>query len=284
MKGGSQPFLLEASDGKAYVTKTTSTPQHIRSLVSEWICTALLNSLGINCPECALVDVGEDFLREYPDLYLEDSGARRAVQPGVHFGSLHPGRVDHDATYDWIPAHLHQIVHNKADFLGMFVFDNWVMQSDRRQVIYVRERVGAAARSPRAKGLRAFMIDHGMAFGGISWRFSPSIPASTVITPEAFRGVTGLPDLEPWLTAIEQFPEELLRSAADSVPAAWILNDRPLLDSVIEQLLLRRASIRKLVCSTVARSHPGFPDWQPGRISHHCPAPPGTTGKRSSPS
>jgi hypothetical protein len=266
MKGGSQPFLIEASDGKAYVTKTTATPQHIRSLVSEWICTALLNSLGITCPPCALVDVGEDFLRENPDLYLEDAGARRAVQPGVHFGSLHPGRVDHDATYDWIPARLHELVLNKSDFLGMFVFDNWVMQSDRRQVIYVRERIGAAARSPRANGLRAFMIDHGMAFGGIAWRFSPSIPASIVITPEAFRGVAGLPDLEPWLTAIEQFPEQLLRSAANSVPAAWILHDRPLLDGVIEQLLLRRASIRRLVSATVARSRPGFPDWQRGRI------------------
>lgn len=267
MKGGSQPFLIEASDGKAYVTKTTATPQHVRSLVSEWICSALLSSLGINCPKCAFVHLGEEFLRENPDVYIEGPDAHRPVKPGYHFGSLHPGWVERDATYDWIPERLHEIVLNKSDFLGMFVFDNWVMQSDRRQTIYVRERIRSASRPPGTRGLRAYMIDHGLAFGGITWRFSSSIPASVVITPMVFRGVSGLSDLDPWLTAIEQFPEDHLRTAVRSVPSSWILDDGALLDGVIEQLLQRRSNIRKLVRATVGSMYSSFPDWKPERMS-----------------
>jgi hypothetical protein len=267
MKGGSQPFLIEASDGRAYVTKTTATPQHIRSLASEWVCSALLNVLGINCPKCAVVHMGVEFLRENPDVYIEGTDAKRPVEPGLHFGSLHPGQVEHDATYDWIPGRLHKLVLNPSDFLGMFVFDNWVMQSDRRQVIYTRERIGSARQTARNKGLRAYMIDHGMAFGGITWRFNSSIPASIVVTREAFRGVTGLSDLDPWLTAIEQFPEDHLRAAASSVPASWIQDNRALLDGVIEQLLKRRANIRKLVRATVGSLYSSFNDWKPERIS-----------------
>jgi hypothetical protein len=50
LRGGSQPHLIQASDGASYVTKFQNNPQHIRVLANEMFATRLGLALGLPMP------------------------------------------------------------------------------------------------------------------------------------------------------------------------------------------------------------------------------------------
>ncbi len=140
MRGGAQAHLLEASDGAFYVVKFVNNPQHRRILVNEWLATSFLRHLQIHVPDCAVIELTEDFIAESPDLYLSVGTRRESVLPGLHFASklaVHPDRV---AIFDFLPDKLLGKVENSTDFLGTLVFDKWIGNADSRQAVFFRAR------------------------------------------------------------------------------------------------------------------------------------------------
>ena len=87
MRGGAQAHLVQADDGKFYVVKFHNNPQGHRILVNEALGSVLLRHLGISAPEPVLVEVKPEFLEHNPEVYLQFSSHRVAVETGLHFGS-----------------------------------------------------------------------------------------------------------------------------------------------------------------------------------------------------
>jgi hypothetical protein len=266
MRGGAQSQLIEANDGHFYVVKFRENPQHRRILVNEWIAAALLDYLGICQPAVSIVNLTEEFLKEYPDTAIQLGSRSVSVSPGWHFGSRFPGNPTRAAVYDFLPEALLRDVVNKSEFAGMVAFDKWTGNADARQSIFFRAKVREWLPTREVHGLQkgfvAQMIDHGYVFDGPHWCFTDSPLQGLYSRPAVYEDVESLDDFQPWLEQIENFPEEVLDQAYRSIPSQWLDGDESALDNLLESLLKRRRRVSALVedCRE-GRLNP-FPNWK----------------------
>lgn len=268
MRGGAQAFLMEAADGHHYVVKFSDNPQHRRVLVNEWVASILLAHLDIAQPESRIIEVSAEFLREFPEVYIQLGSSRRTVTPGWHFGSRFPGNPMTQAVYDLLPDALMKKVANPEDFLGVLAFDKWAGNSDARQAIFFRARLADwrphAGSNPLQVGFVAQMMDHGYLFDGPNWEFRDAPLFGLFFRPIVYESVRGLADFAPWLERIENFPEEIMDRVLREVPDAWLPGDeRDQLARLLETLLRRRKRIGALIENCRSGRVNPFPGWPP---------------------
>jgi hypothetical protein len=265
MRGGAQAHLLEADDGNFYIVKFQNNPQHRRVLVNELVAAEILSHLQISSAECRLIYVSPDFLAASPDVFLQTGSRHVPVEPGLQFGSRHPGHPDTLAIYDFIPDALLTQVANAEQFRAILVFDRWMGNADGRQSIFFRAQLkdwlARPGVPPRKQGFVTLMIDHGFVFNGPHWNFTDS--AITGLYPRrlVYRDVKSLADFEPWLSRILNFPDEVLDKALRQIPPEWISGDEHALEKMLETLLRRKKRVAELMHD--CRQAPGdpFPLW-----------------------
>ena len=265
MRGGAQAHLIEAADGHCYVVKFLNNPQHRRILVNEWIASLFLRYLGISTPEAAVIRVTQDFLDQNPDVHFQLGSHREPVELGWHFGSRFPGDPARLVVYDFLPDALLAQVENRAEFLGMLVFDQWIGNADSRQAIFFRARLRewlpAHEAHPQRLGFVAQMVDHGFAFDGPHWRFGDSPLQGLYCRPAVYQGVRGLDDFQPWLDRIVNFPEAVVDQALKQIPPAWVAADEDSLNQLCESLLRRRKRVVDLIQACRHGRAALFPGW-----------------------
>jgi hypothetical protein len=266
MRGGAQAHLLEGEDGAFYVAKFLNNPQHRRILINEWLACAFLRYLQIYVPETALLELTPDFLQANPELYFSIGPRREPVKPGLHFGSrmaVDPNRV---AVFDFLPDKLLVKVENRADFLGMLVFDKWVGNADSRQAVFFRARAKnwtpLKGEAPARVGFFAQMIDHGFAFNGPHWAFQDSPVQGLYFRTSVYDEVRSLDSFEPWLEMVANFPESVIDSAWKEIPREWLEDDEEPLEKLLETLLKRRAQVRRLINEARDRRSNAFRNWR----------------------
>ena len=265
MRGGAQAHLIEADDGFFYIVKFRNNPQHRRVLVNEAIAGAILAHLQIASPPSQIVSFSPAFLAAHPEVCIQLGTRRTAVEPGWHFGSRHPGHPDTMAIYDFIPdALLHQVA-NADQFRAVLVFDRWVANADGRQSVFFRAQLNDWLANPgippRKLGFIVSMIDHGFAFNGPHWDLPESAITGLYPRRVVYEGVRGLSDFEPWLSRVQNFPEEVIDRALRHLPPQWIEEDEEPLEKLMEALLRRKRRIPELIME--CRQAPGnpFPRW-----------------------
>ncbi|MBM3769363.1 MAG: hypothetical protein FJW32_28630 [Acidobacteria bacterium] len=265
MRGGAQAHLMEGDDGHFYVVKFTDNPQHRRVLVNEWVASMLLDYLDIAHPEVRVIEISAEFLAANPDVSIQMGSSRRAVTPGWHFGSRFPGNPITQAVYDILPDALIKKIVNPDDFLAVLAFDKWAGNSDSRQAIFFRARIGEwvpGAANPLQVGFVAQMMDHGFLFDGPNWAFHDSPLFGLFFRPQVYARVRGVGDFAPWLERIESVPAELMDRILRQTPETWLPgDDRDALEKLLEGLMRRRKRVPDLVAEcTTGRANP-FPAW-----------------------
>lgn len=231
LRGGSQAHLLMAGKS-AYVVKFVQNPQHRRTLINEVISSTLLSRLGIATPEIALVELDSQFLASNPQVFLQRANSREPVLSGLHFGSMWPGNPSRTPVYDCLPRRLEARVQNRGDFLGALLFDLWVGNIDRRQVVF----------TPNKVHWRALMIDHGLAFNGRHWEFVDSPCIRLYDNPSVYD--TRILDL--WLGRLNALPTHCTDNILSALPHSWIGPDKSLLQHLLERLWSRRSRVPDL--------------------------------------
>jgi len=266
MRGGAQAHLIEGEDGHFYVVKFINNPQHRRILINEWLACAFLRYLQIHVPDTAVVDLSDEFIAENPDLYITLGSKRDAIPPGLHFGSrmaVHPDRV---ATFDFLPDKLLHKVENRADFLGMLVFDKWVSNADSRQAVFFRARgknwTPLKGETPGRLGFFAHMIDHGFAFSGANWQFQDSPLQGLYFRTAIYDDVRSLDSFQPWLSIVESFPIEVIDAAWKEIPRAWMDSDDDAVQDLLERLLKRRTRVAPLIEEMRRKRTNAFANWR----------------------
>jgi hypothetical protein len=266
MRGGAQAHLMEGEDNRFYVVKFTNNPQHRRILVNEWLAGAFLRYLQIHVPDTVIIELTEEFLAENPDLYLSIGSRKEPIPPGLHFGSrlaVHPDRV---AIYDFLPDNLLGKVENRADFLGIFVFDKWIGNADSRQAVFFRARAKTwtplKGEATTRTGFFAHMIDHGFAFNGSNWQFQDSPIQGLYFRTSVYESVVSLDSFQPWLAMVENFPAEVIDAAWKEIPSAWLEGDEDELERLLETLLQRRARVPTLLSEVRMKRANAFPNWR----------------------
>lgn len=269
MRGGAQAWLIQAADGDYYVVKFRENAQHRRILINEWLAVCFLEQTGLCAARAALVHAPEAWLRdaEKAGLAIEYGGARRAVSPGLHFGSRVPVDPGTTAIYDYLPDAILRDVRNRNHFHGMLAFDQWVSNADARQAIFfrgrMREFVPESDFEARQRGFIAMMIDHGYCFQGPEWRLDDMPRQGLFVRSAAYEQVLGWEDFEPWLSRIRHFPESAIDRALSGIPSGWLESgEEREIERLMEDLLRRRRRAPDLI-EACRRAKPGlFPNWQ----------------------
>lgn len=266
MRGGAQAQLMEAGDGHYYVVKFANNPQSRRILANEWIASAVLGHLEIARPETRMIEVNAEFLAANPDVFLSAGSSRREVEPGWHFGSRFPGNPMHQAVYDMLPDALLGKILNHRDFLGVLAFDKWAGNSDARQSVFFRGRIGdwlqGREENPLQVGFIAQMIDHGYIFDGPNWGLRDAPGMGLFFRPQVYRHVRGIGDFSPWLERIETMPAWVLDNALREIPQQWLSDgDQGALEDLCEKLWRRRPRVAELIASAKLASSNPFASW-----------------------
>jgi hypothetical protein len=266
MRGGAQAHLLEGEDGGFYVAKFTNNPQHRRILINEWLSSVFLRYLQIYVPETALVELTPGFLEANPELYFSIGPRREPVKPGLHFGSRMAVDPDRVAVFDFLPDKLLGKVENRADFLGMLVFDKWVGNADSRQAVFFRARAKnwtpLKGEAPARIGFFAQMIDHGFAFNGPHWGFQDSPLQGLYFRTSVYDEVRSLDSFQPWLEMVANFPASVIDSAWKEIPREWLEEDEEQLERLLEALLKRCQQVPRLIREARDGRTSAFRNWR----------------------
>jgi hypothetical protein len=265
MRGGAQAHLVECDDGGFYVVKYVSNPQHRRILPNEWIASVILKYLQIAIPDTAIIDIPDDFIREFPEASIQLGTRLTPPDPGWHFGSKYPGDPTRMATYDFVPDQLLSQVHNLQDFLGVLAFDKWTGNADGRQAVFFRAQINewlpAAEAHPRKMGFVGLMIDHGYVFNGPHWDFINSPVQGLYSRKMVYNSIRSIDDFQPWLDRVVYFPDHVIDEALRQLPPQWIQGDENNLEKLLEQLLRRCKRVPDLIADArLAKTNP-FANW-----------------------
>lgn len=241
LQGGSQPHLMRCSDGKYYAVKFQNNPQRVRVLANEMLATLLAELLRLPVAPCAVVRVDKDFIRAW-DLRIEHPHGSEWCKDGNCFGSLFAGNPRHPSCSRLAPP--------PAIFWGALVFDIWVGNIDKRQIV-VSDGVS--------------FIDNGWCFGGSAWQFDDrrAMFGSLHADSSTYHSVEGLQSFQFWLDTLERkIHLGLISDAASRIPPEWYESDTSALSRLVGEIDDRRLKVRGLLFSLRALRPRVFPNWR----------------------
>jgi hypothetical protein len=244
MPGGAQSKLVLADDGHHYVVKFTNNPQHRRTLINEVIATSLLRALELAAAEFTPVVFDAAFLRLQP-IKMDFGSCSVAVPAGLHYGSRYPFHSldGSPAVYDHLPSTILRTTTATVVFLGAYVADQWMSNTDQRQAIFYRNT---------SKQWRIQLVDHGLAFGGRSWRFANLVGSGTFRDHVVYERVKSFAEVAEWIERIRQLPETAFETSRCLVPSDWIDGDRVALQSMLAQLIGRRRNLTRIAETAIS--------------------------------
>jgi hypothetical protein len=265
MRGQCEAYLVSADDGSWYVTKFANHRYGPRALVNELLGSLLLEVLGLSTPQPALIHVTPDFVARNPNVRITTETGIGAPSTGVHYGSQYPGDPAEIAVHDLVPDRLLAQTYNLTDFLGMFVVDKWLAQTDSRQAVFFRGQIkryrAAAPAHPLRKGLLALMIDNEGLFGGPAWNFCEAPMAGRYFRPLVYESMSADYHLQHWVDRIRTMPEQMVWDCAAQIPPDWYTGIKGELEMLLSAVLERRHHVERLVHRAVDYS----PLLTPGR-------------------
>ena len=256
MRGGTQAHLFRCSDGNFYVVKFKNNPQHIKVLANEMLATLLASFAGLPVPSVAVVNVSEWLIRTTPDLKIVLQNHAVPCESGLQFGARYvvsPSPWD-GQVFDYLPESMLGWVRNLESFAGILAFDKWTSNLDNRQAAFWRRM--------RQKKYTATFIDQGYCFNAEHWTFFDS--PSKGLFPEngVYSHVSKWESFEPWLSCIEEMPEESIWLAAGTVPPDWYYSEWHSMEELVHTLIARRGKVRDLITGCRTLSRKPFPNWK----------------------
>jgi hypothetical protein len=258
---------MRCDNAEFYVTKFRNNPQHLRTLANDMFATRLAAWMGICVPEVDVVEVRASLIDYTPELVMQVPNGRLPCASGKQFGSKFPGNPTNLTIYDSLPVDHLDLVKNINDFVGIFVFDKWTCQTDRRQAIFIRQP-NSCGHGTANDSYQAIMIDHGFCFNSGSWNF-PDAPLHSLYANRCvYQSVVGIESFDRWIQRLENdITLTVLYEEASHVPPEWYGEDYEAWNRLIEHLYLRRTRVRELIWSARNADRNSFPNW----TKYSCP-------------
>jgi len=253
MRGGAQSHLMLGEDGNAWVVKFQNNPQHLRVLPNELLATRLAAAVGLTVPECDVIEVTPWLVERTRELEMDSGQRREPCRPGLQFGSRMVGGLMPGHVADYLPEEQLAEVRNLDEFAGILALDKWTCNANGRQALFHRKA--------RERRWSAAFIDQGFCFNAGEWRFVDAPLRGVYARNLVYRGVTGWPSFEPWLSRIEALAPERIWPIAETIPPEWYDGAAEVLERLVDQLLERRSRVRDLIAAFRDSSRQPFPNW-----------------------
>lgn len=156
LRGGSQPILAAANDGRLYVVKFNNNLQGPNLAFNESMGTELYRLCNLPVPSWTPILVTGSFLDENPGCWIETADGKLRPEEGLCFGSRFLCG-ENCRLLEILPGNSFKRVRNLCDFWLAWLLDICAGHADNRQAIFHQKPNGI---------LDAFFIDHGHMFGG----------------------------------------------------------------------------------------------------------------------
>jgi hypothetical protein len=180
LRGGSQPILAQASDGLLYVVKFTNNLQGANLPFNESAGSELFRACGLAVPSWKPLFVGDSFLDQNPDCWMQTPEGRLRPDSGLCFGSRYLGE-EGIRLLEILPGTSFNRVRNRENFWLAWMIDICANHADNRQAIFVEDAEG---------WLEAHFVDHGHLFGGPKGEQRLHFQASRYLDPRIYQCVS----------------------------------------------------------------------------------------------
>ncbi len=233
LRGGSQPILVQASDGFLYVVKFNNNLQGDNLAFNESMGSELFNMCGLPGPSWAAVWISEEFISRNRGCWMETSEGLRRPRAGWCFGSQFLGLSD-APLLEILPGSSFRRIRERENFWKAWILDIFSNHADHRQTLFLRDEAG---------WLDAYFIDHGHLFGGPQGTADPSFLASRYLDLRIYPEVS-ITDCNRIQQALEFIDRVELTHTAESLPEEWItpsaaLRFKDFLERICDAALLR---------------------------------------------
>ena len=135
LRGGSQPILVQASDGLLYVVKFTNNLQGANLCFNEGIGTELYRACRLAVPSWRPLLVTDAFIGRNPDCWMQTPEGRLRPDPGLCFGSRFLGDSGM-RLLEILPSTSFKRVRNLKNFWLAWMIDICAHHADNRQALF----------------------------------------------------------------------------------------------------------------------------------------------------
>jgi hypothetical protein len=175
LRGGSQPVLVQASDGHLYVVKFNNNLQGPNLPFNEAMGTELYHMCQLSVPMWKPLLVTSALLDQNPGWWIQTETGRLRPSHGICFGSRFLGEPGQHLL-EILPGTFFAKVSNRMSFWQAWMLDVCAQHADNRQVIFI-ERSGE---------YEPVFVDHGHLFGGADGEKQPQPLASRYLDPRVY--------------------------------------------------------------------------------------------------
>lgn len=209
LRGDSRGLLVSGSDGGLYVLKMVHSRYTASMRASEALAGLLAARLGLPVAVWHPMQVGDAM-----GLWRSDCPARAAEgrEEDSHYACQIRCAEGEDAIIEIIPRAWHTLVTNRADFVGMAIFDLWTSTLQHPRSIFV-------SGDP---GIRVIFIDHSLAFGGPGQRNLMAVEDALYYEHAIYGDLWTREVTAPWLDRIRNLSMHEVHAHIDRLPSSWV--------------------------------------------------------------
>ena len=208
LRGGSQPMLVQASDGFLYVVKFNNNLQGPNLAFNEAIGTELYRACQLPVPIWRPLLLTPAFLNQNPDCWIQTETGRLRPTPGICFGSRFLGQSG-TRLLEILPGTFFVKVRNRMSFWQAWIVDVCARHADNRQAIFIEQ----------SDGFEPVLMDHGHLFSGADGKRHPHPLASRYLDPRIYPRLLEQEIRE--LKMMRPVNVDQLWQTAEAIPDEW---------------------------------------------------------------
>ncbi|MFP5208233.1 MAG: hypothetical protein ACLGRW_02975 [Acidobacteriota bacterium] len=210
LRGGSQPILVEDTDGLLYVLKFASNLQGANVPFNESVGSDLFKACGLAVAPWKSVLVTNSFLDRNPGCWIETPDGVHRPDTGLCFGSRFLGTRG-KRLREILPGTSYKRISNRISFWLAWLIDVCCDHADNRQAVFHEDT---------REMLHAYFIDMGHLFGGPKGEERPCFLASRYLDPRIYVDITSKEAAEI-LRTIGSLNSCKLWRRAQALPPEW---------------------------------------------------------------
>src|SRR6185437_4784111 len=257
LRGGSQPVLVEGSDGLVYVLKFVNNPQGINLLFNESMGTEVFKACGLPVPPWKPIILSRHFVDSTPSCWMQTEQGDVRPQAGICFGSLFVGQ-QRALLLQVLPRADFGRIRNRSSFWLAWLVDLCCGHADTRQAVFLEDRRGR---------LDPWFVDMGHLFGGadgdqkahesVRCRYADQriYPEAQSTETSGYLATIGSLDLDALWRVVRKLPEDWVSAKALQAFFRGLetLSNKNLVRSFLELLLVSQEAGRRAAAEGPAK-------------------------------
>jgi hypothetical protein len=210
LRGGSQPILVEASDGMRYVVKFADNIQGSNLAFNEAMGTELYRACGLTVPLWKPLLLTDSFLDRNPACWMQTERGLLRPAAGRCFGSRFLGTVG-TRLLEILPETSYRRLRNRTSFWLAWLVDICAEHADNRQALFLQQADGC---------FEAHYVDQGHVFGGPNGNQRVHYIASRYLDSRIYPAITR-DERRGIRKALRALDAESLLRVANALPDEW---------------------------------------------------------------